>query len=77
MTLLEGIGEVLFHPILDGAERAWDLCFSPSRRKIILDRWREHDGWHNALTAFEVVTSIVAVGLMLSWSVVPVVLLTR
>jgi hypothetical protein len=77
MTLLEGIGEVLFHPILDGAERAWDLCFSPSRRKIVFDRWRGRCGWHNALTAFEVVTSIVAVGLIALVVVVPVVLLTR
>ena len=42
---MEAIGELLFCPLVSGAERAWDLCFRPTRRETVLDVWLLRTSW--------------------------------
>lgn len=72
---MDAIGELLFYPLLAGAERAWDLCFKPQRRRVVLADWRARRGWQNARTVLEVLTTAAAVALAALLVVVPIVLL--
>ena len=77
MGIIDAVGESLFHPLMAGAERAWDLCFKPERRQATLTLWRERRGWQNLRTAVEVGTLVLAVGLCGLVVAVPLVLLMR
>lgn len=77
MVIVEAVGELVFYPLVAGAERAWDLCFRPARRQVILTGWRARRGWQNARTLLEVMTSVAAVSLAALLVVVPIVLLAR
>ena len=77
MGILEAVGELLFHPLMVGAERAWSLCFRPARREAVFEVWRTRSGWQHARTAVELVVSLCAVALPVLLMVALIVLLVR
>ena len=77
MRIVDFIGELLIHPVQDGAERVWNLCFRPAQRETLLSAWRSRRGWQHARTALEIGTMAAAVSLVSLLLAVPVWFLVR